>query len=52
MASSEDTGRNIRTHACPKMGHDQVSGGESVPVTVGIPHPMQMFCGNLFVIST
>ena len=29
--SSGETGLNIRTFACPKMGQDQVSGGVSVP---------------------
>ena len=29
--SSGDIGLNIRTHASPKVGKDQVSGGVSVP---------------------
>ena len=41
--SSGDIGLDIRTHASPKVGQDQVSGG----VSVGMPHPLQMFYGNL-----
>ena len=48
--NSGDIGLNIRDScsyslASPKVGQDQVSGGVSVPV--GMPHPLQMFYGNL-----
>ena len=42
---SEEIGLNIRTLASPKVGHDQVSGG--VASSVCMPHPLQMFYGNL-----
>ena len=37
--SSGEIGLDIRTHASPKVGHDQVS-------SVGMPHPLQMFYGS------
>ena len=43
--SPGDNGLNIRTLASPKVGQDQVSGGEAS--SVGMPHPLQMFYGNL-----
>ena len=43
--SSGEIGFDIRTHASPKVGQDQVSGG--VSVLVGMPHPLHMFYGNL-----
>ena len=43
--SSGEIGLDIRTHASPKVGQDQVSGG--VKSSVGIPHPLHMFYGNL-----
>ena len=39
--SSGEIGLDIRTHASPKVGQDQVSGG------VSMPHPLHMFNGNL-----
>ena len=38
--SSREIRLNIRTHAGPNVGQDQVSGG------AGMPHPLQMFYGN------
>ena len=35
--SSEEIGLEIRTHASPKMGQDQVSGGVSVPCRHATP---------------
>ena len=43
--SSGEIGLDIRTHASPKVGQDQVSGG--VASYVGMPHPLHMFYGNL-----
>ena len=43
--SSGEISLDIRTYASPKVGQDQVSGG--VSVFVGMPHPLQMFNGNL-----
>ena len=43
--SSGEIGLDIRTHASPKVGQDQVSGG--VASSVGMPHPLHMFNGNL-----
>ena len=43
--SSGEMGPDIRTHASPKVGQDQVSGG--VTSSVGMPHPLHMFYGNL-----
>ena len=43
--SSGEIGLDIRTHASPKVGQDQVSGGEAS--SVGMPHPLHMFYGNL-----
>ena len=42
---SEKIGLNITTLASPKVGQDQVSGG--VRSSVGMPHLLQMFYGNL-----
>ena len=42
--SSGEFGLDIRTHTSPKVGQDQVSGGVSC---IGMPHPLQMFYGNL-----
>ena len=39
--SSGEIGLDIKTHASPKVGQDQVSGG------VGMPYPLHMFNGNL-----
>ena len=44
--SSGEIGLDIRTHASPKVEQDQVSGEVSVP-SVGMPHPLHMFYGNL-----
>ena len=41
--SSAEIGLEIRTHASPKVGQDQVSGGVSVLCW----HRLQMFYGNL-----
>ena len=38
--SPGEIGLDIRTHASPKVGQDQVS-------SIGMPHPLQMFYGNL-----
>ena len=38
--SSGEIGLDIRTHASPKVGQDQAS-------SVGMPHPLHMFYGNL-----
>ena len=43
--SSREIGFIIRmSHVSPKMGQDQVS--EWVSVSIGMPHPLQMFYGN------
>ena len=47
--SSGEIGLNIRTLASPKVGQGQVSGG--VTSSVGMPHPLQMFYGNLSQLS-
>ena len=44
--SSGEIGLDIRTHASPKVGQDQVSGGVSV-LCWQMPHPLHMFYGNL-----
>ena len=48
--SSGGIGLDIRTHASPKVGQDQVSGGVSVPVSM--PHPLQMPHGNLYSVMS
>ena len=35
--NSGEIGLDIRTHASPKLGHDQVSGGVSVPCRHATP---------------
>ena len=42
-ASSGEIGINIRTLASPKVGQDP----EEYASSVGMPHPLQMFYGNL-----
>ena len=43
--SSGEIGLDIRTYASPKVGQDQVP--EEYASSVGMPHPLQMFYGNL-----
>ena len=43
--SQGETGLDTRTHARPKVGQDQVSGGASVLCCM--PYPLHMFYGNL-----
>ena len=42
--SPGEIGLDIKTHASPKVGQDQMSGGVT---SVGMPHPLHMFYGNL-----
>ena len=43
--SPGEIGLNIRTLASLKVGQGQVSGG--VSVLLGMPHPLQIFYGNI-----
>ena len=50
--SSGDIGLDIRTHASPKVGQDQVSVGESVLCwQLGMPHPLHMFYRHLIYLG-